>query len=218
MAVPIQITMTGQQPTPPYQSVTWTVWNDIDLTGAHSGFGAGVLLNVGAVAVAAVGSPVNPLTFAVGGDLAGLLPNPSVAGLQGQPVSVTAPTAGQALVFDGTAWAPAAAPASVYYVAFKVDSGSVTLFATSWGTTPTFTYSAVGVYLVASPGAVIPQGAAWCNYANAAAGPAIGLIPSATPLNPVHPESISVALWGSVSQAPADPADPDDIVTVFFLA
>ncbi|MGH7673244.1 MAG: tail fiber domain-containing protein [Gemmatimonadales bacterium] len=49
-----------------------------------------------------------------GGDLAGLYPNPVVAQLRGQTVSATAPTSGQVLSFDGTAWTPVTplAPAS----------------------------------------------------------------------------------------------------------
>ena len=46
-----------------------------------------------------------------GGDLSGAYPNPSVAKLQGLPVSSTAPTAGQILSFTGEAWAPVTPPA-----------------------------------------------------------------------------------------------------------
>ena len=45
------------------------------------------------------------------GDLSGTYPNPSVAKLQGQPVSTTAPTTGQVLSFTGEAWTPATPPA-----------------------------------------------------------------------------------------------------------
>ncbi len=43
---------------------------------------------------------------AAGGDLSGTYPNPTVAKIQGQPVSTTAPSTGQALVWDGLAWSP----------------------------------------------------------------------------------------------------------------
>ncbi len=48
---------------------------------------------------------------ASGGDLAGAYPNPSVVRLQGNALSSIAPTSGQALIWNGTAWAPATAGA-----------------------------------------------------------------------------------------------------------
>ncbi|MCX7909083.1 MAG: phage tail protein, partial [Ignavibacteria bacterium] len=43
---------------------------------------------------------------AAGGDLSGTYPNPTVAKIQGNPVSNAAPSNGQALVWNGTQWAP----------------------------------------------------------------------------------------------------------------
>jgi hypothetical protein len=44
---------------------------------------------------------------AAGGDLAGSFPAPTVTRLRGRTLAATAPTAGQVLTFNGTAWAPA---------------------------------------------------------------------------------------------------------------
>ncbi len=48
-----------------------------------------------------------PPTGAVGGDLGGTLPDPDVVGIQGRPVAATAPSSGQVLEWNGTAWVPA---------------------------------------------------------------------------------------------------------------
>jgi hypothetical protein len=48
-------------------------------------------------------------TAAASGDLSGNYPGPTVAKIQGNAVSATTPVSGQALVYNGTEWAPAAA-------------------------------------------------------------------------------------------------------------
>ncbi|MBI4063474.1 MAG: hypothetical protein HY401_04145 [Elusimicrobia bacterium] len=54
-------------------------------------------------------------TGAAGGDLGGTYPNPAVAKLQGTAVAATPPSSGQILKFDGTQWAPQAAPSGGSY-------------------------------------------------------------------------------------------------------
>ena len=53
-------------------------------------------------------------TTSAGGDLAGTYPNPSVAALQGNAVSTTAPNTGEILKWDGTEWLPGADDNTTY--------------------------------------------------------------------------------------------------------
>lgn len=48
----------------------------------------------------------------IGGDLGGTNASPVVAGLQTRPVAATAPASGEALVWNGSSWAPGAVAAS----------------------------------------------------------------------------------------------------------
>ncbi len=56
-------------------------------------------------------NPHLTLNTALGGDLGGNYPNATVTGLQSRPVAATAPTNGQVLTWNGTAWAPMASGA-----------------------------------------------------------------------------------------------------------
>ena len=105
MSNQIRLVMKAQLNTPPYQYVTWSVYNQPDNTGAQSGY-FGQLINIAVDYIIDPSQTINPISLTVGGDLTGSLPNPSVSRLQGKPIAVTAPTSGQTLVWNGTSWTP----------------------------------------------------------------------------------------------------------------
>ncbi|GIV17070.1 MAG: hypothetical protein KatS3mg022_2505 [Armatimonadota bacterium] len=81
----------------------------------------------------AIRADTAPPVGAAGGDLSGTYPYPVVAGMQGRPVGNTAPTAGQVLKWDGSAWSPStdlrdqfwlASGSDIFYNAGKVGVGT----------------------------------------------------------------------------------------------
>lgn len=71
-----------------------------------------------------------PPDGSAGGDLSGTYPNPTVDGLQGNPVSSATPANGQTLQWNGIAWIPGAIPSGgsggggiVYYLNYQNTTG-----------------------------------------------------------------------------------------------
>ncbi len=71
-----------------------------------------------------------------GGDLSGTYPNPTVDAIQGRPLSATAPSTGQALTWNGSAWAPGTImPGTTLIGAIALD-GPVIGVTTTYGWVP----------------------------------------------------------------------------------
>jgi hypothetical protein len=112
IASPIAVLLQGSTPGTQqsgHANISGTMIAGAMQTGAFqltTGAGAGKVLTSDASGKGSWQS-VPPPSGSAGGDLGGSYPNPFVVGLQTRPVSSSAPSNGQVLKWNGTAWAPA---------------------------------------------------------------------------------------------------------------
>ncbi len=128
-----------------------------------------------------------PPSGSAGGDLGGSYPNPIVVGLQTRPVSSTAPSSGQVLEWNGSAWAPASDDGLTlpFSGSANVSSGAV------FSMTNTATSgNSVGV----SGASASPNGIGVRGRGTAASGPAWGVWAEST-----SPDGTGVSGWASAS-------------------
>jgi len=90
--------------------------------------------------IAASGGGAAVSSLPVSGDLSGTTDNATVDGLQGRSVLSTAPASGEALIWNGSSWAPAAIPAGGAGAGAVDSSELVTIAGTSGNVTDADTF------------------------------------------------------------------------------
>ena len=157
-----------------------------DVTSVFGRTGA-VVAETGDYTAAQVGALAD--NAAVGGDLSGTVPDPKVAGLQGIPVSATAPANGDALVYNGTEWLPGNSAAPVTSVFGR--TGAVV--------------AETGDYTAAEVGALADNAAVGGDLSGTVPDPTVARIQS-VPVSATAPTTGQILEYNGTEWIPTTPA------------